>query len=264
MILTHLPKHPQQQHLNPPLSCTEFFELPYVRHAFFAYPMRVLNYQIQVQENGLFYVSFHVKDKEIGCFAETESEQDGTLLRGLAQCTTDDHDRRVFKVKGVLPPKQSSGWLKVYLGPKLKQQQQYEDEEQQEQQEVNHYPLSMCIYIQQEPSLEDEDFEFVKIYVDHNEFYINEPQCYQLYPLQTYRFCIKANRLDYYYNRSTHYKLAVKSPSGKLFKLMYYPQDQTYDGNVTISEAGKWSLVCLLHNTGGSYTVASWTCKLNK
>lgn len=265
MFMTHLPQHAQQQYLNPTLGSSEFFKLPYVRHAFFRYPIRVLNYQIrQEDEKGLFYVAFEVTDKHnVSCFAETESEQDGTLLRGLAQCTLDDHDRRTFKIKGVLPPGHASGWLKIYLGPQ--QEQQQEDQLESSQEGILKkppYPLSMCIYIQQECSVEEDLFEFVKMYVDHNEFYINEPQCYQLYPLQNYRFCIKANRLEYYYNRSTHYKLAVKSPSGKIFKLMYYPQDQTYDGHVTISEAGKWSLVCLLHNTGGSYTVASWNCKV--
>ncbi|CEP15458.1 hypothetical protein [Parasitella parasitica] len=269
MIMSHFPKNHHDQYLNPPLSSYAFFLLPYIRNPFFRNGIRFLKYHVQLQENehSVFYVKFTLSQTNISCYAETESD-DGTATRGLAQCITDDHENRICKVKAVLPPHQTSGWLKIYAGPKAEPvsssgHHHHQQQQQQQQQEVvnkNHYPLALCIRIStQQPTLTP--FDFVQLYVDHNEFYIQEPQCYQFYPLQTYHFRIRANRLDY---RATHHKLAVKSPSGKLVKLTYYPQEQTYDGTVTVSEAGKWSLICLLHHTGGSYTVASWSCKLKK
>ncbi|KAI8637080.1 hypothetical protein BD408DRAFT_354431 [Parasitella parasitica] len=265
MIMTHFPKNHHEQYLSPPLSSYAFFLLPYIRNPFFWYGMRFLKYHVQLQEeeHSVFYLKFTLSQTNISCYAETESD-DGTATRGLAQCITDDYGNRTCKVKAVLPPHQTSGWLKIYAGPKVVPASSSGHQQQQQQhQEVvnkNHYPLALCVRINtQQPLVAP--FDFVQLYVDHNEFYIQEPQCHQFYPLQTYRFCIRANRLDY---RATHHKLAVRSPSGKLVKLTYYPQEQAYDGTVTVSEAGKWSLICLLHHTGGSCTVASWSCKLKK
>lgn len=255
MIMTHLPKAPSNQFLNPALTQLAFFTLPHVRNPFFWHPMRILNYKNQVDDDGVFYVGLKLEESNISCYAETEGD-DGTIVRGLAQCLTDNY--RLCKIKAVLPPHQTEGWLKIYAGPKVVPS----NHSQQEMIHKNHYPLAMCIRISQTRA-EPEPFDFVQLYVDHNEFYIQEPQCHRLYPLQTYHFCIKGNRVDNY-SRATHHKLAIKSPGGKLIKLMYYPQDQTYDGTVTVSETGKWSLICLLHHTGGWYTVASWSCIINK
>lgn len=266
--MTHLPKDPLNQFLDPPITQHAFFSLPHVRNPFFWYRMRILSFkghhpssgQQEDDKDGVFYLSLKLKESNTSCYAETEAD-DGSISRGLAQCLTDDHDHRICKIKAVLPPGQTSGWLKIYVGPK-----KIIASTHQQQQEImihkNHYPLAMCIRVTQSRPTST-PFDFVQLYVDHNEFYVQEPQCYKLYPLQTYHFCIRGNRLDSQ-NRATHHKLAIKSPSGRLFKLMYYPQEQTYDGTVTVKEAGKWSLICLLHHTGGWYTAANWTCNIVK
>ncbi|KAI8365538.1 hypothetical protein BD560DRAFT_332651, partial [Blakeslea trispora] len=259
MILTHLPKKSVDQLLETPVSPTGFFSFPYVRVPFFLHRIQLLEYHIQPKDNCLFYLSLKLPSKHISCYVETEGE-DGSLIRGLAQCLSDNQDNRVCKIKATLPPYQTSGWIKIYAGPKAISINSigHHHHQQQHQEIVNktHYPLAVCVRVSNQRP-QEEAFHFVQLYVDPNEFYIQEPQCHQLYPLQTYQFCIKANRSDY---RATHHKLAIKGPNGKLFKLMYCPQDQTYDGTVTITETGKWSLICLLHHTGGSYTVASWSC----
>ncbi|KAI8063956.1 hypothetical protein BDF21DRAFT_123878 [Thamnidium elegans] len=262
MIMTHLPKDPRNQFLNPPLTQHAFFSLPHVRNAFFWHQLQVLDFKSQAENaNSVFYLSLKL-DKHINCYAETEGD-DGSTTRGLAQCLTDEH--RICKIKAVLPYNQSQGWLKVYAGTKLvKSSTTTQHPQQPEIVHKNHYPLAMCIRIRQPTIAAREPFDFVQLYMDRNEFYIQEPQCHRLYPLQKYNFSIRGNRSDNYNRATTHHKLAIKSPSGRLIKLMYYPQDQTYDGTVTVSEAGKWSLICMLHHTGGWYTVASWTCHIAK
>ncbi|OBZ87397.1 cytokinesis protein 3 [Choanephora cucurbitarum] len=258
LILTHLPKKSMDQLLQSPISPAAFFSFPYVRVPFFSHRIQLLAYHTQPRDQGLFYISLKLPSKNIGCYVETEGE-DGSLVRGLAQCLLDSQDNRICKIKAILPPYQSSGWIKIYAGPKIVPTSST-GHHHQHQEIVNktHYPLALCVRVSN-PYPQEEAFSFVNLYVDPNEFYIQEPQCHQLFPLQTYQFCIKANRSDY---RATHHKLAIKSPTGKLSKLMYCPQDQTYDGTVTITETGKWSLICLLHQTGGSYTVANWSCTL--
>ncbi|KAI7900297.1 uncharacterized protein BX663DRAFT_518198 [Cokeromyces recurvatus] len=261
MIMTHLPMHQKDQYLNPPLSTSEFFELPYVRHPFFWYQMQVIESCTDLRDkgNGVFYVSLKLAQLTIQCYAEVEAD-DGTIVRGLAQCYMTEKNDRFCKIKAVLPPHQSSGWLKVYAGPRNQINPSH-------QETIHQHSLALCIRIHGRLTSSDM-FELVQLHTDPNEFYIQEPQCYYLYPLQTYHFCIRANesRVDnhHQYHRITHHKLAIKSPGGKLVKLMYYPQDQVYNGTVTISEAGEWSLICLQHHTGGSYTIATWACKIMK
>ncbi|KAI9472238.1 MAG: hypothetical protein EXX96DRAFT_622413 [Benjaminiella poitrasii] len=274
MIMTHIPESQQDQYLNPPLSPDDFFRLPYVRNPFFWYRMEIIAYHVElVKSKDIFYVSLKLHqppNTAINCYAETEAE-DGTIARGLAQCLTTENDDRLCKVKAVLPPHQYSGWLKIYAGP-AKQMNASSGHQQETTIQHTHYPLALCMYISDRSKecnalLEAAGpFDFVQLYTYPNEFYIQEPQCYYLYPLQTYHFCVRANVRSMEQRRATmhHHKLAIKSPGGKLVKLMYYPQDQTYDCTVTITEAGEWSLICLQHHTGGSYTVASWSCKVMK
>lgn len=251
MIMTHFPKSSHDQYLNPPLNSQAFFSIPYVRQPFFRHGLKVLKYKHQLEEKGVFYMSLRM-ERNIHCYAETEAE-DGTIVRGLSQCRTDGNYRDC-EIKGVLGPQQTCGWLKIYAGPKLVRSMNGPHHAGlSETVQRHHYPLAMCIFIQQEKQ-EENPFDFVQLYLDPNEFFIQEPQCYRLYPLQTYDFSI------HHWGSSTHHKLAIKSPGGKLVKLMYYPQDQTYDGKVTVSETGQWSLICLLHHTGGWYTVATWSC----
>ncbi|PHZ11104.1 uncharacterized protein RHIMIDRAFT_244952 [Rhizopus microsporus ATCC 52813] len=256
MVMTHLPEQKKYQYISPSITPYAFFSLPYIRNTFFWHRLRVLKYHVHQSsedQDGIFYLSMKVQPN-ISCYAEIEAD-DGSTARGLAQCLTDDRNSRICKVKAVLPSHQTGGWLKVYAGPKI-----IPSNNAAIQQDVvckTHFSLAMCVRVTSERQCSP--FDFVKLYADYNEFYVQEPQCYQLYPLQTYHFCIRGARSDY---KAVHHKLAIKSPNGKLYKLMYQPQDQTYEGTVTVSVAGKWFLICLLHHTGGWYTVAEWSCSI--
>lgn len=262
MILSHFPKDPLKQFLESPITQYAFFNIPYVRNAFFWNRLQVMDYKTQVNHgNSVFYLNLKLESNDISCYSETEGE-DGITSRGLAQCLVTEEER-ICQIKAVLPPNQTQGWLKVYVGPKLARANT--TTQQQQVVHKHQYPLAMCIRIRQRVP-EPGPFDFVQLYLDHNEFYVQEPQCYRLYPLQRYNFVIRSSNQIYASSssnrRAVHHKLAIKSPSGRLVKLMYFPQDQTYDGNVLVAEAGKWSLICLLHHTGGWYTVATWHCSV--
>ncbi|RCH83562.1 cytokinesis protein 3, partial [Rhizopus stolonifer] len=251
MIMTHLPEKRKEQHLSRSITHHAFFSVPYVRNVFFWHKMFVIDYIThQSEEDGIIYISIQMLP-ETSCYVEIEAEN-GIVARGLAQCFKDENEDRLCKIKAVLPIGHTQGWLKIYAGPKALQNGSNLQVIQK-----NHYKLALCMKVTaDQPS---SGFDFVKLHTDHNDFYIQEPQCYQLYPLQTYHFTIKGSRPSY---RATHHKLAIKSPNGKLHKLMYQPQDQLYEAAVKVSGAGKWSLICLLHHTGGWYTVAEWRCSI--
>ncbi|KAI8336210.1 hypothetical protein BC941DRAFT_428603 [Chlamydoabsidia padenii] len=304
MIYTHFPQEPVDQCLEPTITVSTFFALPYVWASFFSHHIKMIRYNpnaIHLVDDQVCHLTFRV-DMGTICFAyvevdnnnnnESSSKSTLTTLRCLAQSRMipDENGQlqRIYKIKAVLPPGHDHGWLKVYAGPSSCYSTNTSPPTRQENisngtsllisRHLNTNtitttgnttttlssptelpPLAMCFRLtaqqQQHPHQVDRHrpFEFVHLHPCRHEFYIREPQCYQLYPLQTYNFLIRGD--------DTHHKLAIKSPSGKLYKLMYYPQEHTYDGSVKISESGKWSLISLLHHAGGWYVVATWECR---
>lgn len=230
----------QLTHLTENDDTISFLKLPYVRHIYFKYPIHLLKCQTtlvdQNTEDDLFYVSFvsHTKSNVL-FYAETESEH-GVITRALTQCTHNNTiDNNTYTVKGVLPTTERFGWLKLYVMD-------------------NTSSLMMCFHLtQQQQQNSTTAFEFVHLNARYQHtYYIQEPQCYYLYPYQTYYFCVRSTTMGYH-------KLAIQSPSGRLVKLMLSnPQEHTYDGNVTIKELGTWSLLCIVDRT--KKVLASWCC----
>ncbi|CDH59000.1 sh3 domain protein [Lichtheimia corymbifera JMRC:FSU:9682] len=276
IIYTHFPNDNAHQYLEPPISLTTFFSLPYVCMPYFWHHVQVLDYDpgcLDLVNDEICHLTLSV-DPDIACFAEVEMrttlQQNATFttletMRGLAQCYTSPEDgtTRLCKIKATLPPDQWMGWLKIYAGPRLTQPQQKITS--------HHYPLALCFRLTRQcmntttgASITQESintavssptapFEFVQLHVCQYELYVQEPQCFHLYPLQTYTFRVKSEH--------SHHKLAIRNPNGRLFKLVYHPHDHTYDGSVKVTDIGQWSLVCLLHHAGGLYVAASWECK---
>ncbi|KAM3583492.1 hypothetical protein VKS41_004404 [Umbelopsis sp. WA50703] len=58
-----------------------------------------------------------------------------------------------------------------------------------------------------------------------------------------------------------HQKLAVKSPTGRLNRLVYFPQDKSYSGSMIVGEVGIWHLVCLQESGSWNNVIASWECR---
>ncbi|KAF7730814.1 cytokinesis protein 3 [Apophysomyces ossiformis] len=258
-IYTHFPQNRVDQFLEPSISVGTFFALPHVLTPFFRHKMQVVHFNagtLELVDDQVCHLTIRV-EPDIMCYAEVEarSNSGSVTQRGLAQCQmlqVDGNMETVCKIKAVLPPNHVMGWLKIYAGPRIRPRQQFQHRHHpQDKVNSSYYPLAL--YFQLTHTGESRPLEFVQLHMSHYEFYVQEPQCYHLFPLQTYNFRV--------HNASTvHHKLAIRSPSGRLFKLMYYPQDYTYDGSVTLSEVGVWSLICLLHHAGGWSVVASWEC----
>ncbi|KAI9308647.1 hypothetical protein BJ944DRAFT_155842 [Cunninghamella echinulata] len=265
MIFTHYPQEYEDQFLEPRINLSTFFALPYVWSSFFLHHIQFIRYDpfaISMVDDQVCHLSFRV-DFNVICYAYVEvdyrqnnnnnSNINNGMIRALAQCRTitleNGESERIYKIKAVLPAGYSHGWLKIYTN--------------NTKSSTASMPLSLALCFQlthhqhyHSTSSSDNmksSFEFVQLHPCKYEFYVQEPQCYHLYPLQTYNFLIRGG--------DTHHKLAIRSPSGKLYKLMSYPQEHSYDGSITISEIGKWSLIYLLHHAGGWSLIATWECK---
>ncbi|KAI8969974.1 hypothetical protein BDF20DRAFT_96689 [Mycotypha africana] len=285
MILTHYPRDYHEQFLSAHITLPDFLQLPYVRPSFFKYSVRIVNFynkdgREKSHSGNLLFLRLKSSEPDAHCYTELEFDNGKRYSRCLTQrSTATGQQENIYDVKAVLPAHQEKGWLKVYFASTA----DIMTEENKPFQKWR-YALTMCIpvYQQQQQDINSSaqadqtissSFEFVQLYhlpLKHlsQEYYIQQPQCYYLYPLQTYQFSIKCNHSTIRHTtiHPSHHKLALKSPTGKLRKLMYYPQDQTYDGNITISETGKWTLVCFISanhhdcSNGTSYVVAQWSC----
>ncbi|KAI8364637.1 uncharacterized protein BYT42DRAFT_618796 [Radiomyces spectabilis] len=263
-IYTHFPENGADQFLQPTITASLFLALPLVWAPFFSHRMRVIKYAItslHLQDDQVCHLWIRVEDG-VSCFAEVEApsthDDDAAFCskRALAQCRTMEikgKSVRVCRVKAILPAGHDHGWLKVYAGSRATPPHPSTSGAVHYQEKVGAhlYDLALCFRLTQTGC--SRPFDFVQLHVSQHEFYVQEPQCYQLYPLQTYNFCVLGEDAG-------HHKLAIRSPSGKLYKLMYYPHDHSYDGSITVSEVGKWTLICLLHHAGGWYVVATWEC----
>ncbi|KAL0096246.1 hypothetical protein J3Q64DRAFT_1706913 [Phycomyces blakesleeanus] len=244
MIHTHLPSDDRDQYLDPPLYLSSFLSLPHVWIPFFSHHIQVVDFDpstLTLVDNQTYHLTIRM-DPDTACCVQVEC-QDGTLVRGLAQLEPSSN-HRTYKIKAVLPLDTHAGWLQVYCGPRST----FVAEQQ-----TSPYSLAMSFPLKH--TGKTRAFEFVKLHPNHEEFFIDEPQCYQIYPRQPYSFRIIKDD-------SRHPKMAIKSPTGKIFKLLYTPQDHSYTGNITVTEIGQWTLVCLYHHAERWQTVANWECRI--
>lgn len=121
MIYTHFPIDSADQYLEPPISVTTFFSLPYVCMPYFWHHIQVLDYDpgcLDLVNDQICHLTLSV-DPDIACYAEVEmrttSQQNATFttletMRGLAQCYTSPEDgtTRLCKVKR--PYRLINGW----------------------------------------------------------------------------------------------------------------------------------------------------------
>lgn len=254
MIYTHLPASKAYQFLDPPIDSEIYFALPYVCVPYFQNNLYLAKFDssnLELVDDQVCHLDV-VIDEGVSCYAEIETrmslsdEKRLTITKkALAQCLYIGNTR-ICRIKAVLPPDCRVGWLKIYAGPR------YVASGPNAEKLINPYQLAFTYKLTHSGET-SYPFEFVQKYHTPQEFYIQEPQCYNLFPLQTYTF--KLFSLG-----GRNQKLALRSPGGRMYKLLYYPQDLSYDGTVTVSEVGIWNLVSLQQNTGGWHSIASWEC----
>ncbi|RUS21185.1 hypothetical protein BC937DRAFT_93396 [Endogone sp. FLAS-F59071] len=288
MIQTHLPTSSiAHQFLDPPLEPETWFRLPYVSAAFFHCELAVAEGNVWgggkavVMDDEVFHLTLTIPPG-VACYAEVESCLSTiggpvtTTKRALAQCV-ETGGKRVCRIKAVLPPESHDGWVKIYAG------QRGEVEGLRTINFINHFntpnppnsswfhtqptaaqsdcrppwPLALSLPISH-AGLASPPFDFVRLHYPPAsartpEFYVVQPQCYALFPMQRYRFRVRGMQGD------RVAKLTVRSPTGRIYKLKYEPSEWSYEAEVVVEEKGVWCLVCLGQGgVGGWSVVASW------
>jgi len=96
-------------------------------------------------------------------------------------------------------------------------------------------------------------YDFVRLDPTIHEFYVRTPQCHSLYSLQRYTFRVSAP--------DQRHKLAIKTPSGKLHRMMSVPDKGSYECEIVVVEGGTWKLIYFSEVGGERWsTIANWAC----
>lgn len=164
--------------------------------------------------------------------------------------------KRIVKIKAVLNEKNTSGFLKVFAGKKGMQKSS----------NIIH-ELALSIPLFHSGIFEPLKFvaRYPTIQSHFNDLYIIQPQNNAVIYKNSYTF--KISQFPSVYNKKiTPYKIVIKSPSGKIFKLQKSEQSLTYDlyeKVINCSTLGKY--VCLITGDTGVnwYLLSEWVCFQN-
>lgn len=225
LIYTHFPTNKVHQYLRPAIPFASFALLPFATDTYFDYGIRFLDLPdgvLTIHEDQTGEINLSIPD-EMKCWGEVEipdpSGRGVRRLPALVQCRTKE-EGRVAKVMIRIKGKSSSALLRFRCG----------------------YPqdgklLPYCFSLRLAHTGIKAPEEFVKILPSPAEFFLVDPLNFDLLYNIAYRFHVLPGAVE-----SKHFKLALRSPSMKIHKFVYYPGDQGYIANVTLRERGQWAI----------------------
>ncbi|KAI0221364.1 hypothetical protein L0F63_002396 [Massospora cicadina] len=235
LIFTHFPLNLAHQYLKPPVAFASFARLPFVTGAYFDYGVRFLDLPdgvLTIHEDQTGELNLAVPDG-VRCWAEVEVPDPDPSGRGvrrlapLVQCLTREGGR-VAKVMLRIRGRAPSALLRFRCGYA---------------QGIK--ALTHCFTLRLAHTGTKAPEAFVKLLPSPDEFFIVVPLNFELLYNIAYRFHVLPGSAE-----GRHYKLALRSPSMKVHKFVYYPGDQGYVANVTLRERGQWAISYLWQSRG--------------
>ncbi|KAJ9051870.1 hypothetical protein DSO57_1000530 [Entomophthora muscae] len=231
LIFTHFPLNRAHQYLRPPIPFSNFVLLPFVTSTYFDFGVRFLDLPegvLTIHEDQTGELNLSIPE-DMKCWAEIEiPDPTGRGVRRLSplvQCRARE-DGRIAKVMLRVKGKSPTALLRFRCG--------YPQESKQ---------LPYCFSLRLAHTGIKAPEEFVKILPSPAEFFIMDPLNFDLLYNIAYRFHVLPGSTE-----SRHFKLALRSPSMKVHKFVYYPGDQGYIANVTLRERGQWAISYMVHS----------------
>ncbi|KKA19620.1 SH3 domain protein (Cyk3) [Rasamsonia emersonii CBS 393.64] len=194
---THIPLHPEEQHICPPISPEVLLALPPASPAFFKNGLQIPDYDTSfVRIEGLEVMQLRIfVPPDVECAAEVEApafarDADGDLFesgevvrkRALAQPDW-IRGRKRFTVKAVLPGDEGQGVLKIYAGKKGLMHSS---------KDIPH-PLALALPIIH--TGENPPYDFLirhpTPHAQRHDLYVMQPQCWRLAINNTFVFTVR-------------------------------------------------------------------------
>ncbi|KAF6013793.1 hypothetical protein HII13_001040 [Brettanomyces bruxellensis] len=268
LIYTHVPLHVDCQHVVPPLDPLAQLALPPLYPSFLQSGLRLYKFnQAMFRLQDLEVINFDLEipsDFEIKAMVQPLDEDNYSAEKSFVQVYWKS-GRRLAKIKTVLPPNCSIGFLTCYGRASVNES---------DIQDKGHYSLktfrdnysnfSLLVSI---PCFHKGKFNEVDwcrinplpVSISLHDIYIKEPQTYNLLLGRSYTFNIKV------YSRaegqiSEEFRCMLIAPSGE-FSEFQKIVDEVWEVRKTLRECGEWRLVVPNENTGKWHVYSKWYCE---
>lgn len=270
LVYTHVPYSLRDEHIVPALPHDVLIALPVAGPMAFNYSLVLKDFSTSLTRmQGLDVAELTVAvTPEVEIFGEVMA---GTFPAGSAHLllNTDDHKKfsalsqvfwengeRFCRIKAVLPPTHEQGALSLYVGPRGTLQS------------ITKNTLSLAYSVPMIQKGENPALNFVirhpTPHSDHQDIYINEPQCRDFVYGQTYVFAIRQHPSKGNVRSNGKVAMAIQTPTGRIIKL--HKSDNMgkpyglWEGNVKCVDVGTWRGL-ILSDTGNAWSVyAEWHC----
>lgn len=197
LCYTHIPLHPEEQHICPPISPDVLLALPAVSPAFFKNSMQMPDYDTSFNRiDGLDILQLRILvPPDVECAAEVEAPsfardvdgdwfESGDIVRKRALAQPDwIRGQKRFTIKALLPGDEGQGVLKIYAGKKGLMHSNRDIP----------YPLAVTLPIIH--TGENPPYEFLlrhpTPHAQRHELYVIQPQCGKLAINNTFVFAVR-------------------------------------------------------------------------
>ncbi|ODV67926.1 hypothetical protein HYPBUDRAFT_156641 [Hyphopichia burtonii NRRL Y-1933] len=258
LVSTHIPPNIDLQHVIPPVDHSIAFHLPRQYSGFHRNRLHIRNFNTaltMLKDLEIFEFEIDIPT-DVELFTLVKTAKLTTNELSLCQVFWKKNDR-IAKIKAVLPEKESIGVLQVFAGPKGLQEH-FE----------NIHELAVVIPLSHNGTSKPGKFvpRFPSSQSQNNDLYIKQPQTNKIVAKNSYNFEVLQHPSKGLNSGSglmnQDFKLIVKSPSGKHYRLV---KDDplsygTYEVNIKCQEVGTYTGL-VIGDSGSSWTVfAQWEC----
>jgi hypothetical protein len=257
VVSTHIPSVIDLQHVRPPIDPSVAFYLPREYSGFHKNNLKFRNFNnalTRLKDLEIFEFELEVPiDVELFTLIKTSK----VTTNELSLCQIKWHNnKRIAKIKAILPETETIGVLQIFAGPKGLQK--YFD---------NIHELAIVIPLYHSGISKPTKFipRFPTVQSQNNDLYVKQPQVRSLNARHPYNFSIEQFPSEGLNSptRNNDFKVVIESPSGKYYKLE--KSDPTlpygsYESNIKCQEPGIYRGL-VIGDTGISwYVFAQWEC----
>ncbi|ODV78766.1 uncharacterized protein CANTADRAFT_53184 [Suhomyces tanzawaensis NRRL Y-17324] len=259
MVSTHIPSIIDLQHVIPPIDQNVTFYLPRVYSGFYKSDLSFRNFNnalTRLKDSEFFELELEVPT-DVELFSLIKTTKVTTNELSLCQIKW-INNRRIAKIKAILPENESIGVLQIFSGPKGLQK--HFD---------NIHELSVVIPLYHTGDYKPCKFvpRFPTVQSQNNDLYIKSPQTNKIVVKNSYNFEILQhpstglNTSSAIMNRD--FKIVIESPSGKYFKLLKSDPSKpfgSYESNIKCQEVGLYRGLVIGDSGNSWYVFAQWDC----
>ncbi|CAN3374770.1 hypothetical protein DIURU_002251 [Diutina rugosa] len=259
MVSTHIPSVIDLQHVRPPVDPIVAFHLPREYSGFHKNRLRFRNFNnalTRLRDLEVVELELYVPP-DIELFTLVKTSKVTTNDLSLCQMMW-QNNRRIAKIKALLPVNESIGVLQVFAGPKGLQKH-FE----------NVHELALVIPIYHEGQSKNTKFipRFPTVQAQKNDLYVKSPQMSTV-SMRPYNFEVLVHPsegvVSEISSRKHDFKMVVESPSGKYYKLVAADPSKpygVYSGNIKCTEAGVYRGLVIGDCGNSWYVFTQWECQ---